>query len=168
MDFFTHFSNKLIVLSFTAVFLIAGCSNPASDDDDHEEHSEPDRIEFTIEEKDAASYTYSTDTTEGQFEVSEGEQTKVITAEFFDEDGDEIHGEDLDDEYSLDWEIANTDIADIEQDDSDGRWEFQILGKTAEGTTVQFMLMHGDHPDFETPTTDASNAIEIHVSDSNQ
>lgn len=163
MNILTHFSNKLIALIFAATLLLAGCSNPASDDDDHEEHSEPDTIEFLINDDPVASYTYSDDNTEGHFDVPEDGESQRITVEFRDEDGDEIHSEDLDDEYSLAWEIANTNIADIGQNDSDGRWEFQILGKTAGETTVQFMLMHGDHPDFETPGTDASNAIGIHV-----
>ncbi|MGM0547570.1 MAG: hypothetical protein ACQEST_12720 [Bacteroidota bacterium] len=163
MDFFTTFSTKFTAFLFASAILIAGCSNPASDDDDHEEHSEPDRIEFSDEDGFIASYTYSTDTTEGHFDVPEEGESQKITVEFRDEDGNEIHSEDLDDEYSLAWEIANTDHAEVEQHDEDGRWSFHIVGKAAGETTVQFMLLHGDHPDFETPGTDASNAIGINV-----
>ncbi len=155
MNIFTHFSNKLIAFSFAAVFLIAGCSNPASDDDDHEEHSEPHRIEFVMNGE--TIVTYSDGDVSGHFDVEEEHETSLITAEFYDEDGDEIHDEDLGDEYSLAWEIANTDHADIEQHDEDGRWSFHIVGKAAGETTVEFQLMHGDHSDFST------DPIEIHV-----
>lgn len=168
MNISTNFSTKLIALTFATTLLFAGCNNPASNDD-HEEHADPDAIEFLINGDLVASYTFSSDTTEGYFDIPAGNETQLITAEFKDENGNEIHGEDLDDEYSLNWEVANTDIAEVVQTDSDGRWEFRIAGKTAGETTVQFMLMHGDdHQDFETPETEADNAIGIHVTEQSQ
>lgn len=161
MDNLTTFSTRLYSLIFAAALLI-GCNNPASNDDDHEEHSDPDRMEFIIDGESIASYTYSNDSTEGHFDLQEGAETSV-TVEFFAEDGDEIHGEDLDEEYSLAWEIANPDIANIEQHDEDGRWSFHVAGKTSGETTVQFKLMHGNHADFRTPGVDENNALEIHV-----
>lgn len=164
MDIFTNFSSKLIALTFAATLLLAGCNNPASNDDDHEEHSEPHSVEFI--ENDDTIVTYNEGDVNGHFDVNSEDETSLITAKFFDEDGDEIHGEDLDDEYSLAWEIANTDIAHIEQHDEDGRWSFHIVGKQTGETTVQFLLQHGDnHADFETPAVDESNAIEIHVTE---
>lgn len=163
MDILTTFSIRLLALTFVTTILLAGCSNPASDDDDHDhdEHSEPYGIQFVMNGETVV--TYQDGNTEGHFDVEEEHETSLITAEFLDEDGDEIHGEDLDDEYSLAWEIADTDIADIEQHDEDGRWSFHIVGKTAGETTMQFMLMHGDHADFKTPAVDNDNALEIHV-----
>lgn len=155
MNIFTNFSTKIITLSFAVTLLLAGCNNPASNDDDHEEHSEPHSIEFVMNGE--TIVTFNEGDISGHFQVDEQSETSLITAEFFDEDGNEIHGEDLSDEYSLAWEIANTDHADIEQHDEDGRWSFHITGKTAGETTVEFQLMHGDHADFST------DPIEIHV-----
>ena len=169
MNISTNFSTKLIALTFAVVLLFAGCSNPASNDDDHEEHTEPDAVEFLINGDVIVSYNHSSETTEGQFNVAVGEQTPLITTEFKDENGNEVHGEDLGDEYSLDWEITNTDIAEVVQTDSDGRWQFHITGKAAGETTVQFMLMHNDiHSDFETPNIQENNAITIQVVEPNQ
>jgi hypothetical protein len=162
MDIFTTFSIRLLALTFATAILMAGCNNPASnDDDDHEEHSEPHAIQFAMNGE--TIVTYPAGENSGHFDVEEDHETSLITAEFLDENGNEIHGEDLDDEYSLAWEIADTDIADIEQHDEDGRWSFHIVGKTAGGTTVKFMLMHGDHADFETPDLDDDNPLQIHV-----
>lgn len=163
----TIFSNKLIALTFAATLLLAGCNNPASNDDDHEEHSEPYSMEFIMNGE--SIVTYNSGDVSGHFNVDEGQETSLITAKFFDEDGNEIHGEDLDDEYSLVWKIANTDHANIEQHDEDGRWSFHIMGKQAGATAVQFLLQHGDnHADFETPAVDKSNAIEINVTEQSQ
>ncbi|MDZ7659288.1 hypothetical protein [Fodinibius sp.] len=167
MDFFTNYSTKFIALTFAATLLLAGCSNPASDDDDHDDHTEPHSIEFVLNGETVVSFTDGN--ISGHFDVAKGDETALITANFYDEDGDEIHGEDLDDEYSLAWNIGNTDHADIEQHDEDGRWSFHIVGKQAGETTVQFLLQHGDdHADFETPAVDENDAIEIHVTDSSQ
>lgn len=167
MNISTNISNKLIALTFTAILFFAGCSNPASNDD-HEEHSDPDTVEFLINEEVIVSYTYSSKTTEGQFNVNVDDQTPLITAEFKDEDGNEIHAEDLDDEYSFIWNKANTDIAEVVQSNSDGRWEFRITGKAAGETAVKFTLDHNGHPDFQTPGTEQDNAITIQVTESSQ
>lgn len=167
MNILTTFSTRIIALTFATAILLAGCNNPAGSDDDHEEHeehSEPDRIEFLIDGESTASYTHSEENTEGHFDLQEEEEISV-SVEFFDEDGDEIHSEDLDDEYSLDWEVADAEIAEINEDE---RWTFTIQGVNAGNTTVQFKLMHGDHPDFSTPAIDEEHALEIHVEDSNQ
>lgn len=168
MDFFTNFPTKLIAFTFAVTFMLAGCSNPASnDDDDHDEHSEPYSVEFVMNGETVVMYPYQD--AEDHFTVTEGNETALITAKFYNEDGDEIHDEDLDDEYRLAWNITNTDVADIEQHDEDGRWSFHITGKTAGETAVQFLFQHGDdHADFETPGVDKSNAITIQVTEPSQ
>ena len=168
MNISINFSSKIIALTLTALLFFAGCNNPASNDD-HDEHTEPDAVEFLINGDVIVSYNYSSETTEGQFNVAVGEQTTLITTEFKDENGNEVHGEDLGDEYSLDWEIANSEIAEVVQTDSDGRWQFHITGKAAGETTVQFMLMHNEiHSDFETPNIEENNAITIQVTEQSQ
>ena len=154
MNISTGILYKLAVLTFAGALLLAGCDNPASNDD-HEEHSDPHSIEFVMNGE--TIVTYENGTISGHFHIEEQHETSLITAKFYTEDGDEIHGEDLGDEYSLGWEIGSTNLADIEQHEEDGRWSFHIVGKSAGETTVVFKLMHGDHSDF---TTDP---IDIHV-----
>jgi hypothetical protein len=166
MNLYTQFSTSILALTFSAALLFAGCNNPASNDDEHEEHSETHSMEFVMNGE--TIVTYANGNVNGHFDVKEQDETALITVEFFDEEGNEIHGDDLDEEFSLGWNIANTDYAEIVHHDEDGRWSFHIKGKQAGETTVQFMLMHGDHSDFETPSVDQSNAIEIHVSESSQ
>lgn len=166
MNIFTTFSTRLLALTFAAAILLAGCSNPASNDDDHEEHSEPHAIQFVMNGE--TIVTYQNDNTTGHFDVETENETSLITAEFLDEDGDEIHGVDLDEDYSLAWEVADSQIAEVEQHDEDGRWSFHILGKTAGETAIKFMLMHGTHSDFDTPDLDSNNALQIHVEEHSQ
>lgn len=168
MNIFTNFSTKLIALTFAVLLLFAGCNNPASnDDEDHDEHTEPYSVEFVLIGETVVTYPYQN--TEDHFTVTEGDKTALITAKFYNEDGDEIHDEDLDEEYRLAWNIANTDVADIEQHDEDGRWSFHIKGETAGETAVQFLFQHGDdHADFKTPDVDESDAITIQVTEQSQ
>jgi hypothetical protein len=160
MNISTNISTKLIALTFTAILFSAGCSNPASNDD-HEEHVRPYSMEFIMNGE--SIVTYDSGNVSGHFDVGEDQETSLITAKFFDEDGNEIHSEDLSDEYSLAWDITNTDHAEIKQHDGDGRWSFHIVGKSAGETTVQFLLMHIDHSVFETNGTEQDNAITIQV-----
>jgi len=166
MNISTNFSTKLIALTFTVVLLFAGCNNPASNADVHEEHVRPYSMEFIMNGK--SIVTYELGNVSGHFDIGEDQETSLITAEFFDEDGNEIHSEDLSDEYSLAWDIANADHAEIEQHDGDGRWSFHIVGQSAGETTVQFLLMHIDHSVFETNGTQQDNAITIQVTGSSQ
>lgn len=161
MNISTKFSITILVFTFSVAILLAGCSNPASDDNDHEEHTEPHAIQFVMNGE--TILTYQNGNTTGHFDVEAGNETSLVTAEFLDENGNEIHGEDLDDEYSLAWEIANTDIADIEQHSEDGRWSFHIVGKTAGETAIKFILMHGNHNHFKTPDLGDDNTLQIHV-----
>lgn len=154
MNISTDIFYKLTVLTFAAALLLAGCDNPA--DNGHEEHSDPHSMEFVMNGE--TIVTYSNDgTISGHFHIEEQQETSLITAKFYTEDGDEIHDEDLGDEYSLGWEVGSTDLADIEQHEADGRWSFHVVGKAAGETTVVFQLMHGDHSDFST------DPIDIHV-----
>lgn len=161
MQISANFTAFTVSILFSAVILLAGCDNPASNDDDHDGHSDPHGVRFIM--NDEVLLTYMEGDATGQFEVGKDRETAIITAEFLDEDGDEIHGEDLDDEFTLGWEIGNTDLVGIAQHEDDGRWDFRVVGKSAGETTVQFKLMHGEHADFQTPDVNDSNALEVHV-----
>ena len=130
MDIIINYSAKFIALTFATTLLLAGCSNPASNDDDHEVHSDPHSIEFIMDGK--TIVTYVNGEVSGHFEVEEEHETSLITVELFDEDGNKIHSEDLDDEYSLGWEISNTDHADIKQHDEDSKWSIGMELRTGQ------------------------------------
>lgn len=152
------YSTYLLTTLFALLVLSAGCNNPASND---EEHSDPHGIQFVMNGE--VILTFFDGTADGQFQVTENDETSLITAEFLDENGEEIHGEDFDSDFSLNWVVQDTNITEVEQHDEDGRWSFHLVGKSAGTSTIQFMLMHGNHPDFETPDVDNENAIEVQV-----
>lgn len=155
-----------VSILLSATILFAGCDNPASNDDDHNGHSDPHGVRFIM--NDEVILTYMDGDADGQFNVVEDQETLAITAEFLDEDGDEIHGEDLDAEFSLGWEVGNADLIGIKQHEEDGRWDFRMVGKSAGETTVQFKLMHGEHADFQTPGVNDGNALQVRVEEQSQ
>lgn len=140
--------------------LLISCSNPASDDD-HDEHTEPYGLELVMNGETILEY-FDGDIN-GQLSVNEGEETSLITLRFLNEVREEIHEDDLDEEYSLAWEIADDQILAIEQHDEDGKWGFHIHGKSEGTSNIQLRLMHGDHADFETPDVASDEAIEVQV-----
>lgn len=147
-----------ILLSFAV--LAIGCTNPADSDND-QEHSEPFGLELVM--NGATVIKYFNGEVIGTLHVDEGGETPLVTVRFLNEEDQEIHEEDLDNEYSLGWHIANEDVLGIEQHEEDGRWSFHFIGKSAGESRVQFRLLHGDHADFETPAVDQQGAINIHV-----
>lgn len=166
MNNYKKYYTGILALIFSVALLFAGCKNPAGNGDENHGHSIPYSIEFVQNGETVVSY--SDGNTEGHFDVEEGQETVLITVEFLDEEDHEIHAEDLDDEYSPEWEVGDTSIAGIEQHENEGRWSFHIVGKAAGETSVQFKLMHINHEVFQTPSVDRSNAIPVHVQEPNQ
>ncbi|MFH5883410.1 hypothetical protein ACG2F4_03790 [Halalkalibaculum sp. DA3122] len=163
-----YFTRSLFTLLFSFALLITACDNPASSDgdSDHDDHSEPYGLELIMNGETVIEYFNGQVT--GDLHINEGEETALITVEFLNEEGEHIHDDDLDEEYSLGWNIENENILAIEQHDEDGRWSFHMHGKSAGASKVQFQLLHGDHADFETPAVTQDEAIEIHVDAVNQ
>ena len=155
--------NLLFVLFLP--FALAACSdNPV--DDDHDDHAEAEGMALVINGVEVYRVL------QGQVScaqepcgvtVSPGDETPLITVEFLDADGDEIHAEDLDDGSGLGYEIADETIAAVEQHAEDGAWRFHIQGLQAGTTRMQVMLMHGDHADFTTPPLSNPDAVTIRV-----
>lgn len=166
----TTYTNKLsialLATSFAITMLLAGCDNPAGEDD-HEDHADPEGLQLVMNGDVIWSYI-DREASDDHIDLEEGQETERITVEWLDEDGDEIHGEDLEDEYGLGWEIANEEIVSVEQHDEDGLWSFHLHGETAGETTMQLRLMHGgdDHADFKTPAVDQEDAMTIYVEES--
>ncbi len=164
--------SRKTTLLYTFVFLllgagVIGCDNPVDNGDD-DDHAEADGLRLLLDG--AVVYRVLEDQVSCPEEpceivVTEGEETAVLTVEFLAADGDEIHDEDLDDDVSLGFEMADPAVAEFEQD---GRWSFRVVGKQAGETKAQLHLMHVDHPDYSTPPTQENgvpnpNALTIRV-----
>ena len=86
------------------------------------------------------------------------EETPHWRIQFLDENGDDLASPDYP-EFTLGWEIADTDILEVVQDPGDeGKFEFHLRGLKEGETTITLMVNHGGHADFRTV------AIPVHVS----
>lgn len=142
----TIFSKIKIVLTLLIITgLAAACTNSTSSDDDHD-HADGFRLKMngqTIVEQ-----LPGTTTITGEFELTPGQETDLITIYFLSDDGDEFQYEE--DSYSLGYEFDPTGIAEFEQHAEDGKWSFHIHAETEGITDLRLMLMHGGHSDFTT------------------
>jgi hypothetical protein len=131
---------------FSAIVLImalAACDNPVEDDDDH---ADAEALALFLNGEEIVTVAEGVVT--GAIALPVGSQTNLITIEFRDHDGDEIHDEDLDDGFSLGWVVGDASIATFAQE---GRWGFRITGVTVGTTQLTLHLLHSGHPDFTTP-----------------
>ena len=138
-----------LLFTISALLLLTGCKNLLNDDD-HDQHQ---HAEGAVLMMNGAEIVRIEDgaVQSGQIEVTEGEETPLITIYFLNEDGDTFQPEES--EYSLRWEGIDQTIADVEQHDQDGAWRFHIHGAAQGNTSVRFLLWHNDenHADYETP-----------------
>ncbi len=136
---------------FLSVFVILGgltaCSNPAEDDEDHDEHAEEIEGVALVLGDDEVVEVLDAGVT-GSLSVEEGETTGEITVEFLDHDGEEVHAEDLDDEFSLGVEVQGDEIVTVAYPE---RWTFTLHGDEAGDTAIRVQLLHDGHADFTTP-----------------
>lgn len=146
--------SKISVAVLTLI-LATGCNNPASNDD-QDEHEEHEHAEGAILKINDAEIVRIEDgqVQSGRIDVTEGEETPLITIYFLAEDGDEFQPDDPD--YSLRWDQIDESIAVVEQHDEDGKWSFHIHGVSGDTTTVRFRLWHNgeNHSDYDTPEID--------------
>ncbi|MDR8390112.1 hypothetical protein NC796_03100 [Aliifodinibius sp. S!AR15-10] len=160
MKYFNTSTLTVSLFLLTVATLITACSNPASSGEEHE-HTEPEGLQLVMNGETIIEFFDGQVT--GNLTLTEGEETSLITVEFLNEEREHIHAEDLDEGYSLGWNIQNQDVIEIEQHDEDGRWSFHIIAKSAGESTIQLQLMHGDHSDLETPSVDKQGAIQVKV-----
>jgi hypothetical protein len=100
--------------------------------------------------------TYQGGEVTGEIELHEGELSPLLSVKFITEDGEV--GIPDGDEWSLDWVIEDTDIADLESHgDELEEYRFHIRGKEEGETEITIIINHNDHKDFE------SQPIHIHV-----
>lgn len=155
----TLFNTKLNALFiFAALFTIISCDNPASSDDDHDDHSDPfgvalimNGVEIATQEDDTITYN------EGDhIELEVGEETNLITVRWISEDGDRFEPE-TGEGYSLQWIVDNERVFEVEQHEEDGPWNFHLVGLAAGESELTVQLWHNDHEDF------TSSPFEVHV-----
>lgn len=144
----------LLCAALATVFISSCSDNPV--DKPSEAHVEA--FGLVIYNSGAEIVRYQNGTVTGEIEAIEGEDTALLTVRFLDESGNVISSDKLaGNEHTLHWEIKNTAIADVEQHNDDGKWNFHIEGKEVGQTTVKIILFHNDHADF------TSKEIPIHV-----
>lgn len=163
-------SRKAVLYSLFVLLMAVGLTacddNPVDDDHDDDEHASVEGLSVEINGVEVYRVL------EGEVScaqipcgitVAAGEETPLITVEFLAEDGDEIHAEDFDDDFTLGHEIDDTSVAEFEQHAEDGTWNFHIRGLQAGVTEMQLQLLHVGHADFTTPPLGNANAITITV-----
>ena len=149
---FVHKHHGVAVIVFLIMSGLVACSNPA-EDDDHDEHADAEGLVLVLGGEEVVRVQEAEVT--GSLTVEAGETTSDITVEFLDHDGDEVHAEDLDSEFSLGVEVRGSEIVTVA---NTGRWTFTLHGDEAGDTTIRVQLLHDDHPDFTTP--DISVTVE--------
>lgn len=145
--------SKKFAFLLTVTVLFAACSNSVSDD--HDEHSEPEGFVLKMNGQDVIEQLPGSTTLTGEFELTPGQETDLITIYFLDADGDEFQPEE--DEYSLGYEFSSTGVAEFEQHTEDGKWSFHIHAEAEGMTDMTLKLIHNNHSDFST------QSIHVHV-----
>ena len=141
---------------FASILIIAGCGddNTQVDPDHGEEHAEA--LGLIIRNSGEEILRYENGQVSGKIDVGHGKETALLSVRFIAEDGD-LFTPDADDGFTLDWEIADAKIAEVEYHAEDGAWAFHIIGLEEGQTTIKIKLNHEGHADF------VSKEIEIHV-----
>ena len=141
---FAYRRHGVAVIVFLLMSGLVACSNPA--EDDHEEHPDVAGLTLVLGGEEVVRVANAEVT--GTLTVEAGETTSDITVEFLDEDGNEVHVEDLDEELSLNVDIRGSEIVTVA---STGQWTFTLEGDEAGDTAIRIQLLHDDHADFTTP-----------------
>lgn len=151
-------TQKLSILTtFLVITLLSlqACDTTNSED---EEHPDPfgaalimNGVEIAAQENGEITYNDG-----DHLELEVGEETNLIQVRWIDEDGERFTP-DADDGYSLQWEVDDESVLEVEQHEEDGPWSFHLVGVGEGETTVVFELYHNDHSDFTT------SPFEVHV-----
>src|ERR1700754_3159143 len=137
-----------------SIVLVSCGDNPA--DSPSEDHIEA--FGFVLYNSGEEIVRYQNGVVQGSTEAVADEDTPLFNLRFLDENGNIISTDKLTgDEHRLRWEVSDTSIADVEQHDDDGKWNFHITGKKEGETKIKIMLFHHDHADF------TSKEVAIHV-----
>lgn len=149
---FTLYKNALFLLLIGIVSV--SCSNSASTKDEEHEHEDAEGVILKINGETVVEKQPNQSLKNNFPSLVAGEKSSLIEVVFLDHDGHEFLPDDP--ELFLNFELSESNVINIKQTE-DEPWSFRVEA-LAEGTTeLIVLLMHHDHPDFESP------AIEIHV-----
>ena len=126
-----------------AAALLAACGDGTGPDHEHEE-----AVGMVITDQNNAtlvSVNASRQVT-GSLTVAAG-AGRHLSVWFLAADGDRFQIADDDDEHSLDWTVANENVALIDAHAG----HLDLDGVAAGSTTVVFHIMHGNHSDYDSP-----------------
>ena len=142
--------NRVLPLLLTGLLLIAvpACDNTVGSDA-HEHDSDPFGMVLImngeeIVKQEGHDVIYLNDS---PIEVKENEETEIIHLQWLNEYGEAFLPA-TEDGYTLSWAIEDEELLDVVQHDTDGPWNFHLLGKSAGMTTLSFLLWHNDHEHF--------------------
>ncbi len=161
----SFFKSLFRVLPLAALLILTACSdNPADHDDhDHDDHADAEGVRIL----DGATVLYQAldgeitcDVAPCGISVATGQTLTGLEVAWIDHDGDELHEEDLDDEFNLGIAVVAPGIAIVEQN---GRFGINVTGVVPGTTRMQVLLNHGDHADLTSPPATSSDAITITV-----
>ena len=144
--------------TFALVLFIAGCGDDDNPVDSEHEEEHAEAVGLIIRSSGEEIVRVESGQVTGEIEVGHGKETALLSVRFIAEDGD-LFVPDEDDDYALDWEIADESIAEVEHHAEDSAWGFHIIGLAEGQTTIRIKINHGGHADFVSPE------IEIHVSE---
>jgi hypothetical protein len=122
----------------------------ACDEDDpvtpQEEHFEAIGVVLTNSGMEVASILRGE--TEDTLYAQVGAISDHLEVKFYNEDEQIVDAPD-DGEKTLSWEIGDTAVLEVHQDDGhDGEFEFHLKGLAAGTTTLELFIMHEGHADF--------------------
>ena len=134
-----------LIIAIAILFLTACEDNPASHDD-HDHHFEA--IGLYIINSGDTIVTYKDGNVQGSIEVKVEDMTALLSVKFLAEDGDV--GIPEGEEYGFDWEVENSDIAEIHTHDEEmEEYKFHVEGHEVGQTNIKIIINHNDHKDFE-------------------
>lgn len=156
---FSSAVNSIAAILLLSVLAVSCSNSVGSDDDEHEEHSDPfgvalilNGVEIATQEDGLVSYASG-----DHIDIPAGDETDLITIRFIAEDGDRFEPH-ADEGYSLQWSVTNEEALEVEQHNEDGAWQFHLVGVSVGSSEIEFSLFHNDHSDF----TSQPFAVEVH------
>lgn len=156
---------RRLVITLSLAAVLGACGNPVRVEN-HDEHAEVDGLRLVydgVELYRVLEREVSCAEEPCGIDVNAGEEKGPIAIEFLDHDGNEVHEEDLDEEFEPVIEVADPSVASF-RSDATSKWSFHVEGLRSGETRLRLHLQHaGEHPDFSTPPFDSLTALTVRV-----
>ena len=138
----------IITAIFPFILILGGCKKETSVTEPDKDHFDAEGLVImndAFQEKLRVFRGITTDT----LKVPLNGMTEHLKIKFLDENNKLINPPE-DKNKTLSWVIADTTKLGVFRHDDDS-WEFHLMGKKEGKTTIEFQILHVDHPDFRTP-----------------